>query len=342
MVDGMAKDDPGRNLQGSLEEFQKNVVRAGPSAVASYTLIGAILLLGGIGYAVGSGASSTRGTACSRCRSGTRCRTRAGGAPGAGAPGGGRGAGRGGGQQPATPVAFNPAQDTILANGGYSLYSVIASPADDSVWGVAETFPGYLIRVKIGNNPPETCMTQIFKVPSPGLDPRGVDIDSNGVVWTALAASSHLASFDVRKCTDLNNPPVEKMLDGSLCANGWKLFQTTGPRFQGTDIPTEFHYFNWTDQQGASGFPPNTPMATGSNSDSINVLVSQNGAGTVGRSARSLSAWLLRPRSGCSQRRSAITRDRLQRMEEPRDLVQLRNTLRVAHRRWQGRQGQGS
>jgi F0F1-type ATP synthase assembly protein I len=54
MIDGMAKDDPGRNLQGSLEEFQKNVVRAGPSAVASYTLIGAILLLGGIGYAVDS------------------------------------------------------------------------------------------------------------------------------------------------------------------------------------------------------------------------------------------------------------------------------------------------
>ena len=101
----------------------------------------------------------------------------------------------------------------------YSLYSVIPSPVDDSVWGVAETFPGYLVRVKRGNNPPETCMTQLFKVPSPGLDPRGVDIDSNGVVWTALAASSHLASFDVRKCTDLNGPakagrqPVRQRLD---------------------------------------------------------------------------------------------------------------------------------
>jgi F0F1-type ATP synthase assembly protein I len=54
MIGGMAKEDPGKNLQRSLEEFQKNVVRAGPSAVASYTLIGAILLLGGIGYAVDS------------------------------------------------------------------------------------------------------------------------------------------------------------------------------------------------------------------------------------------------------------------------------------------------
>jgi hypothetical protein len=195
---------------------------------------------------------------------------------GAAAAQGAAGAGRGRGQA-GPPAAFNPQQDSMVS---YSLYSVIPSPVDDSVWGVAETFPGYLVRVKRGNNPPETCMTQLFKVPANGLDPRGVDIDSNGVVWTALAASSHLASFDVRKCTDLNGPAK---LDGSQCANGWTLYQTTGPKFQGTDIPTDFHYFNFTDQQGASGFPANTPMATGSNSDSILALNPQNGQWTTMR-----------------------------------------------------------
>jgi len=194
---------------------------------------------------------------------------------GGGGQGGGGGRGRGG-AAPATAATFNPQQDTLLARGGYSLYSIIPSPVDDSVWGVAETLPGYFLRLIRGNNPPESCMTQVFKVPAPGLDPRGVDIDSNGVVWTALAASSHLASFDVRKCTDLKGPAK---LDGSQCANGWKLYQTDGPRFQGTDIPTEFHYFNWTDQQGASGFPKNTPMATGSNSDSIEVLMPNENGG---------------------------------------------------------------
>ena len=48
----MPEDDRGPLLQRSLEQFQKNVVRAGPAAAASYTLIGAILLLGGIGYAI--------------------------------------------------------------------------------------------------------------------------------------------------------------------------------------------------------------------------------------------------------------------------------------------------
>ena len=41
-----------RGLARSLEVFQDTVVSAGPAAGASYTLIGAIILLGGIGFAV--------------------------------------------------------------------------------------------------------------------------------------------------------------------------------------------------------------------------------------------------------------------------------------------------
>lgn len=36
----------------SLNALQTNISRSGPAAMVSYTLIGAILLLGGIGYAV--------------------------------------------------------------------------------------------------------------------------------------------------------------------------------------------------------------------------------------------------------------------------------------------------
>jgi hypothetical protein len=140
---------------------------------------------------------------------------------------------------------------------------------DDTVWGVSEQYPGYLIRLQRGNNPPSTCRTQIFKVPEPGFDPRGVDIDTRGVVWTALAASSHLASFDVRKCKDLNGPAKP---DGSQCREGWTLHQTTGPKLKGTDVPADFHYYNWVDQHNVFGLGRDTPMATGSNSDAILVL----------------------------------------------------------------------
>jgi len=35
-----------------MEAFQETVRKSGPAAMGSYTLIGAIMLLGGIGYAV--------------------------------------------------------------------------------------------------------------------------------------------------------------------------------------------------------------------------------------------------------------------------------------------------
>ena len=177
-----------------------------------------------------------------------------------GAPGGGGGRGKAG----TTP--FDPKLDTQIS---FALYSMIPSPVDDSVWGVAEDFPGFLVRLQRGSNPPSTCKTQIFKVPDPGYDPRGVDIDSNGVVWTALAATSHLASFDVRKCKDLTGP---QKVDGSQCKEGWTLYQTTGPRLKGTDVPADFHYYNWVDQQNIIGLGTNIPFATGSNSDSLIAL----------------------------------------------------------------------
>jgi hypothetical protein len=156
--------------------------------------------------------------------------------------------------------------DTLV---NFSLYGVIPSPVDNSIWGVAERFPGYLIRVDRGSNPPETCMAEVYKVPMPGYDPRGVDIDKNGVVWTALAASSHLASFDRRKCRDLKGP---RKIDGSQCPEGWTLYPTNGPKFKGTNVPADFHYYNWVDQHNIIGFGENIPFANGSNSDSLLAL----------------------------------------------------------------------
>jgi F0F1-type ATP synthase assembly protein I len=47
----MAKKSP-FSFGRSARELQENAQRAGPAAAASYTLIGAIILLGGLGYAV--------------------------------------------------------------------------------------------------------------------------------------------------------------------------------------------------------------------------------------------------------------------------------------------------
>ncbi len=174
-------------------------------------------------------------------------------------PAGGRG-------RSAAPAPFDPKLDTQV---NYNLYSIIANPVDHSLWGASEEFPGYLVRVERGANPPSTCKAELYRVPEPGLDPRGIDVDRNGVIWTALAASSHLASFDRRKCKVFSGP---EMKDGNQCADGWTLYRTTGPKLKGTDIPAEFHYYNWVDQYNTLGLGENMPMATGSNSDSLLVL----------------------------------------------------------------------
>ena len=62
--------------------------------------------------------------------------------------------------------------------------------------------PGRIIRVD-----PKTCVSEVYEPPfnNPevnvnGYTPRGIDVDTYGVIWTALAGSGHLASFDRRKC----------------------------------------------------------------------------------------------------------------------------------------------
>ena len=175
-------------------------------------------------------------------------------------------------------VPGQPADSRRDTEVRHNLYSVIPSPVDNSVWGASEDTPGYIVRVDLGDHPPETCKTEVYKVPEPGIDPRGIDIDSNGLVWTALAASSHLASFDRTKCRVFNGPRV---VEGDQCAAGWKLYVSDGPRFKGTDIPSDFHYYNWVDQHDIAGFGANTPIATGSNSDALLVLDTKTGNWTT-------------------------------------------------------------
>jgi len=47
-----SEPDKGLFLEKAAKSFQESVAKAGPVAMSSYTLTGAILVLGGIGYAL--------------------------------------------------------------------------------------------------------------------------------------------------------------------------------------------------------------------------------------------------------------------------------------------------
>ena len=155
-----------------------------------------------------------------------------------------------------------------------SFYAIAPSPADGSIWGSIRGYPGAVVRINLGSNPPETAMSEIYELPvnDPnqkvhGYGPRGMDIDSKGVVWMGLS-SGHLASFDRSKCKGpLNGPKAT----GNQCPEGWSFYQFPGPQFENlTDSGSvESSYYTWVDQHNTLGLGDNVPVATGDESDSL-------------------------------------------------------------------------
>ena len=61
----------------------------------------------------------------------------------------------------------------------------------------------------------------------------------------------------------MQGPEGPAKTDGSQCKEGWTLYQTPGPKLKGTDIPADFHYYDWVDQHNVIGLGANTPFAPG-------------------------------------------------------------------------------
>jgi hypothetical protein len=153
------------------------------------------------------------------------------------------------------------------------------SPAfDGSIWGSVQGMPGALVRFVPGAHPPETALSEIYEVPwnnpqapAQGFAPRGMDVDSNNVVWTVLS-SGHLASFDRRKCKGPLNGPTAT---GQHCPEGWTLHPLPGPNFKGsTDgASAESAYYDFVDRFDLLGVGKDVPLATGNLSESVLALV---------------------------------------------------------------------
>ena len=121
---------------------------------------------------------------------------------------------------------LDPTKDQRI---GGALYAVAPAP-DGSIWGTQLGYPGAVIRLSPGANPPETAITEIYQPPADkGYSPRGGDVDRNGVYWAAMA-SGHMASFDRRKCkAPLNGPAAT----GQHCPEGWTLLHRAGAAAEG-------------------------------------------------------------------------------------------------------------
>ena len=168
--------------------------------------------------------------------------------------------------------AVDPAKDKRLARG---LYSVAPAP-DGSVWGSTLGYPGGVVRLDPGTDPPHTSLVEYYELPLDsagepieGFSPRGMDIDRNGVAWVALA-SGHMASFDRRKCGVLNGPDAI----GQHCPEGWTFYPEPLPQMKGVSYSgsAESSYYTWVDQFNTFGLGENIPINTGNGSEGLLVL----------------------------------------------------------------------
>jgi hypothetical protein len=175
--------------------------------------------------------------------------------------------------EPDQPV--DPAKDKRVAA---ALYGVAVNPVDGTVWGSVLGFPGLVVRLDPGPNPPATALAEIYepplddpRAPIHGYSPRGMDIDREGVVWTPLA-SGHFASFDRRKCKGPLNGPTAT---GKHCPEGWTLYPFPGPQLGNVTEPgsAEASYYSWVDQHDTFGLGKNVPLATGNANESLLALV---------------------------------------------------------------------
>jgi hypothetical protein len=168
--------------------------------------------------------------------------------------------------EPDEPV--DPTKDKRIVA---AFYGIGVNPNDGTVWGSVLGFPGYVIRLNPGSNPPATALAEVFEPPLPGYGPRGMDIDRNGVVWTPLS-SGHLASFDRRKCKGpLNGPKAT----GQHCPEGWTLYPFPGPQLANVTDPgsAEASYYAWVDQFDTFGLGRNVPIGTGNANEGLLALV---------------------------------------------------------------------
>jgi len=142
-------------------------------------------------------------------------------------------------------------------------YGVIPNAVDGSIW-MSQPGGG---RGRLVRYEPNTGRFETFIPPKPGAGPRGVDVDTNGIMWIALGGSGHLGRFDRSQC-------AQTWGAGEQCLEGWTIFKSPGPLMQTDGNPenernADFHYYLFVDQFNTLGMGENTIVLNGTGSDSL-------------------------------------------------------------------------
>ena len=173
---------------------------------------------------------------------------------------------------PDAPV--DPTRDHAIRFG---CYSPAVNPADGSVWCSGNgRNQRQLVRLEIGDNPPESCTAELYEPPPSVMNPGaygsgGLHLTTEGVAWQDWRGSGHFARFDRSRCEDISGPQA----DGQGCPEGWTFFRMDKPIYQNADafpINSDESYLTQVDHHDVLGLGRDVPLYGVVNTDSLEVF----------------------------------------------------------------------
>ena len=160
-----------------------------------------------------------------------------------------------------------------------SCYSPAVNPADGTVWcsGNGPT-DNRLVRIDLGDNPPESCMAEVFEPPPSVTNPSaygsgGLHFTSDGIAWQDWRGSGHFASFDRNQCADTTDLEAA----GQSCPEGWTFHRIEKPTYQNAEGPinSDESYLTQIDHHDVLGLGRDVPLYGAVNTDSLEVFIPQ-------------------------------------------------------------------
>ncbi len=173
---------------------------------------------------------------------------------------------------PDDPV--DPTRDHAIRFG---CYSPAVNPADGSVWCSGNgRNQRQLVRLEIGDNPPESCTAELYEPPPSVMNPGaygsgGLHLTTEGVAWQDWRGSGHFARFDRSRCEDISGPQA----DGQGCPEGWTFFRMDKPVYQNAEafpINSDESYLTQVDHHDVLGLGRDVPLYGVVNTDSLEVF----------------------------------------------------------------------
>ena len=235
-------------------------------------------------------------------------------APLAGAPGApaGRGARR-------TPRRSIRSLDTMVS---YSMYAVIPSPVDDTVWGVSERFPGILIRLQRGSNPPVDVQDADLQSARARL--RSARRGHRQPRRRVDGARGEQSSRELRRAQVHGPRTAPRRPTAASAAKAGRSTRPTGPKLQGHGHSRRLPLLQLGGSAQHLGL--RRRHAVRHRLELRRAAGAESADARVDHASRAVSARLLLARHGRPHRRCQ------RRMEGPRAVRELRHALRLAHR----------